>query len=426
MEQQIAAYECDDHLKFTRMSWLFLFYRMPMELLQGKRAYTSIPRAPYEALHEEPFSSWIDSEAFICYIRTACAKVVWRFLRVPARKDSYQRMPDSISYYSADCPIVQLANEAAEHMRSMPEIASPSLGAMPVKWKFPWPSLQDFYGMVAELTDRIVEEQNWQPIIDYTWKHLTLEDFSAKRSHRKTDTQRRWDHKRTKIGRSMISYDSLLETAAESGYNFDIPDYEADPLKILEKREDALEISEDVQYHGWAVDGPYDKWLKGLEEKTSERLLEMLEERGDSLSLEDRQLLALRNEGYTLAEIAVIAGFSSHSGVIGRLKQIVVYCKDGTPLKPRRNGKRGGGFYSRFVGSIPRRKGSVHKARLYIGNVFSLCRYCLRKDKPGRCDDLCRAYKQGTICAASDLTKVCQLQSKPRKKRACCCEQKHN
>ena len=62
-----------------------------------------------------------------------------------------------------DCPIVQLANEAASHMRRMPEIASPSLDAMPAKWKFPCPSLQDFYGMVAELTDRIVAEQNGSP-----------------------------------------------------------------------------------------------------------------------------------------------------------------------------------------------------------------------------------------------------------------------
>ena len=339
MEQRLSEHGIIDPSRSPNAAWLALFYRIPRELLQGKSEYISIPRAPYEALHEEPFSLWIDSEDFIRFIQTTCAKVVWRFFRVPARKGAYQRMPDSISDYSADCPIVQLASEAAGHMRRMPEIASPSLDAMPAKWKFPWPSLQDFYGMVAELTDRIVAEQNWQPIIDYTWKHLTQEDFSAKRSNRKTDTQRRWDHKRTKVGRSMVSYDAELETAAENGYSFDIPDYEADPLKILEKREDALEISEDEQYHGWAADGPYDKWLKGLEEKPSESWLEMLEEYGASLSLEDRQLLALRNEGYTHAEIAVIAGFSSHSGVIGRFKQIVGYCKDETPLKPRRNGK---------------------------------------------------------------------------------------
>ena len=118
----------------------------------------------------------------------------------------------------------------------------------------------------------------------------------------------------------MVSYDAQLETAVDSGYSFDIPDYEADPLKILEKREDALEISEDEQYHGWAADGPYDKWRKGLEEKPSESWLEMLEEHCALLSMEDRRLC-------TYAEIAVIAGFSSHSGVIGRLKRVMEYCK---------------------------------------------------------------------------------------------------
>ena len=55
-------------------------------------------------------------------------------------------MPDSIIDYSSDCPIVQLANEAIDHMRRMLVLASPSLDALPAKWKFPWPSLQDFYG----------------------------------------------------------------------------------------------------------------------------------------------------------------------------------------------------------------------------------------------------------------------------------------
>ena len=96
-------------------------------------------------------------------------------------------------------------------MRRMPEIASPSLDAMPAKWKFPCPSLQDFYGMVAELTDRIVAEQNWQPIIDYTWKHLTQEDFSAKRSNRKTDTQR----KSKKIQMTRAAWRSALRTASK-------------------------------------------------------------------------------------------------------------------------------------------------------------------------------------------------------------------
>ena len=179
-----------------------------------------------------------------------------------------------------------------------------------------------------------------------------------------------------------------------------------------------------VDSDDWIAPDMFSYLLKGLEEKPSESWLEMLEEHGASQSLEDCQLLALRNEGYTHAEIAVIAGFSSHSGVIGRFKQIVGYCKDETPLKPRRNGKRGSGFYSRSVGSIPRRQGSARKVRLSIGNGFSLCRYCLRKEKPERCDDRRRVYKQGTICAASDLTRVCRLHSRPRKKRACRSEQK--
>ena len=76
MEQRLSEHGIIDPSRSPNAAWLALFYRIPRELLQRKSEYISIPRAPYEALHEEPYSLWIDSEEFIRYIQTTCAKVV--------------------------------------------------------------------------------------------------------------------------------------------------------------------------------------------------------------------------------------------------------------------------------------------------------------------------------------------------------------
>ena len=380
--------------------WLPMFYLLPKELFHNHAQFMCLSRSPFSVLYEGKQSDLIDSQAFAQFIKNTYAQVIWRFIRIPGRRDRLTGIPGSMSDYSSNCPILQLTYEACEQLRLLLEETTYSLTSlceMPPARQIAWPSLKGFYGMVSEMTARIIQEQNWQPIIDFTWENLTLEDFSEGLSRKKIDTFRRWHHTRTKVGKSMVSYDALLETASEKGYSFDIPDFEADPARIYEKREDAREISEDEQYHGWAVDGPFEKWLKGLEESGARKtsiFYDLLVEHGDSLSLEDRQLLALRSEGFTLAEIAEAAGFRSHSGVISRLKQIVCHCKEGTPLKPRRTA-----------------------SRTDNGHGFSLCRNCLRKEKPGKRDNRCRAYKQGSICAASDLTRIYKLHRKPLKKR---------
>ena len=42
---------------------------------------------------------------------------------------------------------------------------------MPQGMEIPWLTYQQFSNLIGNLTDMIVEEQNWQPMIDEVWKN---------------------------------------------------------------------------------------------------------------------------------------------------------------------------------------------------------------------------------------------------------------
>ncbi|MGM9584133.1 MAG: DUF4368 domain-containing protein [Faecousia sp.] len=79
--------------------------------------------------------------------------------------------------------------------------------------ELPWLSYQHFGNLVGNLTDRIVEEQNWQPMIDEIWNNRQVADYTGKNIN-KRDFMRSWDHSRTA---EHIS----LEDVLENGVNID-------------------------------------------------------------------------------------------------------------------------------------------------------------------------------------------------------------
>ena len=83
----------------------------------------------------------------------------------------------------------------------------------------PWLTYQQFSNLIGNVTDMVIAEQEWQPMIDAIWKNRTVEDYETTSSTVKTDFMRKWHHNRS--GKP-ISLDEMMEN--EDGDIFDVAD----------------------------------------------------------------------------------------------------------------------------------------------------------------------------------------------------------
>ena len=83
----------------------------------------------------------------------------------------------------------------------------------------PWLTYQQFSNLIGNVTDMVIAEQNWQPMIDAIWENRTVEDYETTGSTVKTDFMRKWHHHRS--GKP-ISLDEMMES--EDGDIFDVAD----------------------------------------------------------------------------------------------------------------------------------------------------------------------------------------------------------
>ena len=61
----------------------------------------------------------------------------------------------------------------------------------------PWLTYQQFSNLIGNVTDMVIAEQNWQPMIDAIWENRTVEDYETTGSTVKTDFMRKWHHNRS-------------------------------------------------------------------------------------------------------------------------------------------------------------------------------------------------------------------------------------
>ena len=134
---------------------------------------------------------------------------------------------------------------------------------MPKGVEVPWLTYQQFGNLVGNLTDIIVEEENWQPTIDAAWEMRSPEDYDDKFSTVKKDFLRTWHHSRSA---KSISLEEMM--ADENGDIFGV----ADPAAEFEQT-----ILSEMQIASFAADNLTDK---------------------------DREILQLRMQGHTEKEIA--------------------------------------------------------------------------------------------------------------------------
>ena len=134
--------------------------------------------------------------------------------------------------------------------------------------ELPWLSYQHFGNLVGNLTDMIVEEQNWQPMIDEIWNNRQVADYTGKNINNR-DFLRSWNHSRTA---EHISLEDMLENGAsingEQLYDIADPRGEFESTVLTEQS------------------------MKQFKDKLTEQ---------------DRKILQLRYEGYSLPSLPIRA-----------------------------------------------------------------------------------------------------------------------
>ena len=151
----------------------------------------------------------------------------------------------------------------------------------------PWLTYQQFGNLIGNITDMVISEDNWQPMIDAIWENRTVEDYEATSSTVKTDFMRKWHHNRS--GKP-ISLDEIMES--EDGDIFEA----ADPRSEFEQT-----IISEMQIAAFS------------EQNITEK---------------DREILKLRMDGYTELEIADKVGYKTASAVHKRIAKIASAYED--------------------------------------------------------------------------------------------------
>ena len=277
----------------SNLSWLTLFYALPKELVAKRPEYLELPRNIHQLLQSEEHKKLIKSDTFLELVWDCYAWAAWQYFQVPGKDGTYRDIPGDWSHYSGDFPFWRLSYEIQKHFRSKFETemewSFQKLFLMDKDDELPWLSYQHFGNLVGNLTDLIVQEQNWQPMIDEIWNNRQVNDYTGKNVNKK-DFMRSWTHSRSA---QHISFDELLEegTTVDGEQLFDI----ADPRSEFE--------SEVI--HKFYMDD-----FKG------------------KLSEVDSRILQMRYDGHSLKEIAAAVGFKTPSAVSKHIEKIAERYED--------------------------------------------------------------------------------------------------
>ena len=270
--------------------WLTLFYSLPKELAEKWKPACELPRCPYEVLRTDKYDHIINSDMFQLLVWDCYAWVAWQFFRVKDGKGNYRDIPGSWSHYTGYFPLWRLSYAIIPYIRMQFErygLGFQNLYNLPNGQEIPWLTYQQFINLVGNITDLVVEEQEWQSMIDAIWENRTVEDYEERYSTVRRDFMRKWHHDRSG---NLISLEDVMEN--KEGDIFDV----ADPKSEFEH---SL-ISE-------------------------MRITDFVNQ---NVTEKDREIFKLRMEGYTEQEIAVQVGYKTASAVHKRIAKIATAYED--------------------------------------------------------------------------------------------------
>ncbi len=277
----------------SNLSWLRMFYALPRELVEKRSAYLELPRNIHRVLENEHSRKLIESDSFLELVWDCYAWAVWQSFRIPHKDGTYHDIPGDWKNYSGDFPLWRMSYLILVYFRSKFEFemewSFQNLFLDPVEHDIGWLSYQQFCNLVGNLTDLVVKEQNWQPLIDEVWNNRHPADYTG-RNIQKRDYMRSWTHSRTI---PMLSLEEIRENGASA--NGDVLYEMADPRAEFEAR---------------------------ILEK------DKMENFKKRLSDTDRKILELRAAGYSQQEVADQVGFKTPSAVSKRIQQIAHHFDD--------------------------------------------------------------------------------------------------
>lgn len=269
----------------SNLSWLTLFYAMPKELVGKRPAYLELPRNINTLLASEKYVSMIRDDVFLELVWDCYAWAIWQGLQVPNRKGGRMDIPGDWQNYSGDFPLYKLSYDLTRYFRRSfdgeMELSFQKLFMMPPDVSVPWLSFRQFGNLVISLTERIVEQENLQPMIDEVWTHRLPEDYNGTNSKR-SDFMRSWNHSR--VGQH---------------------------LSTEQMEEDDMELP--------------DEHVSIERQVVSAQMVEQFKEK---LSDTDRKILSMRMEGCTMQEIADATNFKTPSAVKKRIDKIAAQYED--------------------------------------------------------------------------------------------------
>ena len=263
----------------SNLSWMTMFYAMPRELVEKRPVYLELPRNIVKLMESEKHMKLIKDDAFLELVWDSYAWAIWQALKVPNGKGGYKDIPGNWQNYSGDFPLWRMSYNIIRYFRMAYETK--------MEWSFqqlfttfmnkdlPWMNWRQFSNLVFNLTDKIVQEQKFQPIIDEVWNRRQPEDYTG-HDLKRGEFLRRWNHSRYY---QHASVEKLIED------EIDVPDAQmAFDKKVL-----------------------------------SEQLVEQFVA---TLSQKDKMILDLRMKGKTMQEIADIVDYETPSAVKKRIDRI--------------------------------------------------------------------------------------------------------
>lgn len=271
----------------SNIGTLPMFYLLPKEFVEIKPKYMDMPRNLHQALKSTKHVETIADDAFVEFVWDCYAWTIWQYLRVPGKNGQYRSIPGHWNQYSGDFPLWRLSygifGQMVEKIKNEHGWSTRTISLMGKNLRVRWLNYSEFHAMICDFTNQIIEEQNWQPMIDEVWNNRQPEDYYGK-SRNKYDFMRTWNHSR-----------------------------QSKPVSIEEMTESGAVIDGKITFD---VEDPHGEFTDNVDYEVD------IERFRQSLSEKDMKILQMRNDGYTMQEIADELGYKSASAVKKRIDKM--------------------------------------------------------------------------------------------------------
>ncbi len=261
--------------KNSNVYLLPLFYFLPEEIVLAQPTLSKVPRKIRTVFNSQEMTNLVESDSFFGELADSVAALVFPHFGFRGWKEDYTGyFPVWKLTYALPLWLDALNKEINLNLQTLLNI--------PSNIEIPFMPNEYIYVTMQQIVKRVIEEQNWKPMLEVIKEMPCDEDFEPRNSNVKKDFLRKWYHTRNKKVKS-ISLESYLDDENNSFH--DMVDHSS-------SFEEAI-VAED--------------YANGFIETLSEK---------------DMEILNMRMNGFTYEKIATMLGYKTHSGIVKRMKII--------------------------------------------------------------------------------------------------------